>query len=188
MFDVARLVFRPPQPTVVADFSAALCGGWANSTQTSAATAYGVYPSSSCGIYYRSANANVLTGRPCYGTAKTTAIKVKLMTQQEIFNTVKKHLLSQNERSVEGTACRYRGPRGLKCAAGILIPDSEYTESMEGKGWPCGKTTTSPLRNIADKLGHNNLIRNLQIVHDSYDPTHWPAQLKNVSTNYELEY
>lgn len=112
------------------------------------------------------------------------------MGQQEIFNKVKAHLLSQNARSVKGTVCRYRGTRGLKCAAGILIPDSEYTESMEGEGWPSNQEmlACSSLRGIAEKLRHNNLIRDLQIVHDSYDPMRWPIELKAVAMRYELEY
>ena len=58
-------------------------------------------------------------------------------TLQEVFDIVSKHLLKQNERSgFSDDSCSYRGPNGLKCAAGILIPDEEYTfDSFEGKDW-----------------------------------------------------
>lgn len=30
--------------------------------------------------------------------------------------------------------CMYRGPNGLKCALGMLLPDDEYLSEMEGNG------------------------------------------------------
>lgn len=54
------------------------------------------------------------------------------MTPQEIFDTVAKHLITQGQQSQrdDGT-CLYRGPGGLKCAVGVLIPDDVYTRKME---------------------------------------------------------
>ena len=50
---------------------------------------------------------------------------------QEIFDKVAKHLLTQNERAVNASGrCKYR-INGLKCAAGILISDSDYLPEME---------------------------------------------------------
>lgn len=61
---------------------------------------------------------------------------------QEIYNTVRDHLLKQNKKSLGNyivglddnvsNGCVYRSYDGLKCAAGCLIPDSKYKRSMEG--------------------------------------------------------
>ena len=59
-------------------------------------------------------------------------------TLQEIFDIVSKHLLTQKVKSVVHipmkNICQYRTPSGLKCAAGILIPDEEYTQEMDVHG------------------------------------------------------
>ena len=55
------------------------------------------------------------------------------MNRQEIFDTVANHLLTQKEQSMdENGKCLYRGPNGLKCAIGCLIPDEDYSPTMEG--------------------------------------------------------
>ena len=54
------------------------------------------------------------------------------MTPQEAFETVAKHLLAQGRPSKnEKGMCVYRGPDGLKCAVGALIPDEAYDPRME---------------------------------------------------------
>jgi hypothetical protein len=57
------------------------------------------------------------------------------MTNQEIFTTVRSHLLAQNARSFdpERRLCVYRDWEGKKCAVGALIPDDIYALNMEGK-------------------------------------------------------
>jgi hypothetical protein len=55
------------------------------------------------------------------------------MEQQEIFETVARHLFSQGERALDPAGqCAYRGKKGMKCAVGCLISDADYSESMEG--------------------------------------------------------
>ncbi len=56
-------------------------------------------------------------------------------TQQELFDKIFTGLRSQGfERSMVGSSCKYRGEQGRKCAVGYLIPDSHYTEELEGSG------------------------------------------------------
>lgn len=59
------------------------------------------------------------------------------MNKQEMFTKVWKGLEGQNwQQSLqEGSTdrCRYRGPNGLKCAAGHLIPDEMYSPELEGE-------------------------------------------------------
>jgi hypothetical protein len=55
------------------------------------------------------------------------------MTLQETFDKVCVHLLTQLQKSVfldsnGSMACAYRGPNGLKCAVGCLIPDELYVD------------------------------------------------------------
>lgn len=56
------------------------------------------------------------------------------MEKQEIFDKVATHLATQGRQAaLNNEACVYRTSDGLKCAAGILIPDDVYQPSMEGK-------------------------------------------------------
>jgi hypothetical protein len=55
--------------------------------------------------------------------------------QQDIFDRVYLGLKGQGFRpsvTLDNPGCAYRGAEGLKCAAGHLIPDDDYRESMEG--------------------------------------------------------
>ena len=53
---------------------------------------------------------------------------------KETFEYVLRRINEQGKPSMnDEDQCMYRGPDGLKCAAGHLIPDDEYDERMEGK-------------------------------------------------------
>lgn len=90
------------------------------------------------------------------------------MTNQEAFDKVVRGLRAQGRPSLEGAhQCMYRNAEGLKCAAGMLIPDSEYKPSMENV----------PIRFLiqSDKLPSLNtlnidLIASLQTAHDNEVP------------------
>jgi hypothetical protein len=88
-------------------------------------------------------------------------------TAQEVYDQVKTHLLTQNQMSLKGDRCMYRGPNGLKCAAGILIGDDEYSDAMEGVSWP----GLIGMLHIPDT--HELLIRELQMVHDWEEVEDW---------------
>ena len=58
-------------------------------------------------------------------------------TKQDIFNTVWDAMKAQNWKRSSAYAgddyeCQYRGPNGMMCAAGCLMPDSVYRKDMEG--------------------------------------------------------
>ena len=55
------------------------------------------------------------------------------MTKQEIFDKVVRALIEQGRPSVDPITgfCLYRGPDGVKCAAGFLIPDERYQAIFE---------------------------------------------------------
>ena len=59
-------------------------------------------------------------------------------TPQEVFDQVSQHLLKQNKQSTRyeklRNFCAYRSGN-LKCAAGCLIDDDEYSPEMEALDW-----------------------------------------------------
>ena len=104
------------------------------------------------------------------------------MTEQEVFDTVKEHLLTQNQRSIDGTLCKYRGPMGLKCAAGILIDDEDYDTGMEGEMW----LNLVSIYSIPDR--HSGLIAQLQFIHDNIEIENWSSELKELASYYNINY
>lgn len=104
-------------------------------------------------------------------------------TLQEIFDKIASHLIKQNQRSYcdKMSNCVYRGPNGLKCAAGILIPDEEYKPEFEKQTW----------RNlVSDGFVQNKFtseIRQLQIIHDTKSCKDWYKELIDFATEYQLQ-
>lgn len=93
------------------------------------------------------------------------------MNKQEMFTKAWLGLQKQNwEKSQFNalSACQYRGPNGMKCAAGHLIPDEMYDEGMEGKrihavlGWYPNL--------FGEPLNQSDIdfLEALQAVHDSF--------------------
>lgn len=91
------------------------------------------------------------------------------MKNQEIFETVSRHLFTQGKRSVSGSgsSCLYRGPNGTSCAVGFLIPDDQYNPDMEFMGVDrliANFVDTTPvLKSLKRNVG---LLGHLQSAHD----------------------
>src|SRR5688500_4424543 len=112
---------------------------------------------------------------------KITLKTLPLATEQEVFDQVKAHLLTQNKQSVDHEKCLYRGPDNTKCAAGIFIDDDRYTPDFEGRSWS----------GVAEKLGvraHCELIGGLQIIHDNREPSEWKNELRLYAEKRGLVY
>jgi hypothetical protein len=89
-----------------------------------------------------------------------------LMTEQEVYNHVVRHLQVQGERAHTPMQCVYKDLNtGLKCAVGCLIPACEYdAEGMEGASleglgeylWPAmarlGVLRTETMQNLLSAL------------------------------------
>lgn len=105
---------------------------------------------------------------------------------QEVFNIMYKHLLTQNKKcfitvdNEKDIRCRYRGLDGMKCAAGCLIPDEKYSESMENVGW-IGLTNRDQV-----PREHREMIHDAQMIHDWFEPELWKSELEKLATKYEL--
>lgn len=85
-------------------------------------------------------------------------------TEQELFDFVVKALAAQEYKSADSSGCRYRtmvNGKSCKCAAGHLIPNELYKESIEGSSW------RGALRILTEiPPTHLGLISNLQHAHD----------------------
>lgn len=110
------------------------------------------------------------------------------MTDQETFNKVKEHLLTQNRKSYDTyVGCMYRNADGLKCAIGCLIPDELYHPGIE-------KEPVTHLATRNDGLGlflqqfNLPLLEELQGIHDCTPTDEWPDKLEEVAERFELEY
>lgn len=112
------------------------------------------------------------------------------MEAQEIFDTVARHLLTQNAQSIGPMGPAYRGKDGRKCAAGVLVLDSEYTSRMEGIAWreslpdrtPGASRGFKAVCAARDRIGHAHLVESLQSIHDDYEPDKWSRQLIDTAT------
>lgn len=108
------------------------------------------------------------------------------MTKQQIFNRAARHLLTQNKRCVDNEGnCQYRYS-GLKCAAGVLIPDHKYCKEMEGASWTFANAKPS-LKKIVQQVGHKRFVVELQLVHDRNTPDKWAGILVCVGEHHNLD-
>lgn len=114
------------------------------------------------------------------------------MTRQEIFNKVARHLLTQGRAAmVDSVACRYRMELEdgcvLKCAVGCLIPDEDYSESMEGRTlWG-----NNPVRTILRRIGVQDpdihMLCDLQACHDNYGASTWRDRMRDIAIRHCLD-
>jgi hypothetical protein len=104
------------------------------------------------------------------------------MTEQEVFDKVAEHLLTQNRQSLINGNCVYRGGNGLMCAAGCLIPDNKYYPIMNRKPWNALVTSNMISAHCFD------LIASLQRVHDCWPVAKWKLRLKELALIYKLEF
>lgn len=112
-----------------------------------------------------------------------TLATISTATEQEIFDQAKNHLLTQKEKAqlTPSSTCRYRllnaNGKMLKCAAGCLISDDEYSEDMEYHSW-------NALQGIPKE--HSKLITELQQVHDINNVDDWKSELRHIARVHKL--
>jgi hypothetical protein len=109
------------------------------------------------------------------------------VNNQEVFDTVARHLLTQQVRSVgeDRDGCRYRGHNGRKCAIGALIPDELYLPEMEGK---YAHQLTDHYQPLAELLAgvDTELLGMLQSIHDVTPVDQWSRELIRTATKFHL--
>jgi hypothetical protein len=83
---------------------------------------------------------------------------------QELYDYIVEAIVKQGRPSVgDNDRCLYRGPDGLKCAAGHVIPDSMYSEDMENRALFQLKDQKKIPKSL---IRHAGLMSLLQDVHD----------------------
>ena len=107
------------------------------------------------------------------------------LTNQKVFNAVATHLLKQNKRSGFGLKCLYRGPNGLKCAVGVLIPDSIYEKDMESKNAGYLLDNYPAVKKLLAGVS-SGLLEKLQSIHDTVPMSQWKADLSYLAENFGL--
>ncbi len=107
-------------------------------------------------------------------------MKVKMLSEQQIFDRVGIHLLKQKQKSMDGEQCVYRAPDGLRCAVGVLIADKHYDPAFEGEGVQAISMGDlgEALQKSGIATGHFPLLVELQEVHDAHPPSRWRKLLK----------
>lgn len=102
-------------------------------------------------------------------------------TEQQVFNQVVNHLLTQNQQSLSaGGDCLYRA-EGLKCAAGCFIGDDEYKATMEDMIW-----SSLVIEGVVPQA-HKVLITAFQRIHDGSLPEFWPDKFRQLAEDNGLE-
>ena len=125
------------------------------------------------------------------------------MNDQEIFDIVKSHLLTQKKAAQipGGNRCQYRLGE-LKCAVGVLIPDTEYVPEMEFASMSSltdidfpGRTEETKkavklLTKVFDKINISpksyRLLKALQDIHDYSSPHYWENELIYLAKKFDL--
>ena len=118
------------------------------------------------------------------------------MDCQEIFDKVNEHFFQQEVPATDelGT-CSYRTAEGNKCAVGVLIPDNEYTPSMERETVAGIVTLVPSLQSVASDSKELLLLRRLQRIHDltamrreKLNGTQTQSEMRLAAQEFNLEY
>lgn len=102
-------------------------------------------------------------------------------TSQAVFNQVVEHASQQRVKCIRAN-CLYRNGEGLKCFAGCLMSDEEYTPKMEPISW------TGLIEDDMVPASHASLIIELQKIHDSFLPCHWGREFRRLAVGNRLEF
>lgn len=105
-------------------------------------------------------------------------------TAQQVFEQIASHLLTQKMQSKEEKTgnCVYLNEQKLKCAAGCLIGEEEYSPQFEKNTW---------LKLVSKELvpnNHRNIISCTQSMHDTLDPSEWKNHLIVTAKQFKLGY
>jgi hypothetical protein len=110
---------------------------------------------------------------------KITLSNLSEATEQQIFDQVKNHMLTQMKKSMlksNRDICAYRGFDGLQCAAGCLMSDKEAFKIPEQKSW-----YELSIKELVPK-DHFGLINELQDIHDVENPDEWAESLEYLAS------
>jgi hypothetical protein len=114
------------------------------------------------------------------------------MNRREIFDKVKSHLLKQGKRSLANgiQGCVYKGPDGLMCALGPLLPDDVKDYWYNGRGIKAVLDTREDIRISLEIESEEDItfLQNLQTIHDSIDPSDWEYALNQFERTHFVSF
>jgi hypothetical protein len=110
------------------------------------------------------------------------------MKAQTVFNKAVIGLLKQGCKSLDSYGdgdCLYRGHNKARCGVGMLISNTNYKPIMEGNG-----VRTLVLSGLFPPhlVPHEELLGDIQGVHDSLDVCDWPKAFLAIAENYSLKF
>lgn len=109
--------------------------------------------------------------------------------RQAIFDKVVSFARKQNKKSVDPTTrdCLYRGPKGIKCFIGCLIPNSRYSKDLEGSSIQQIEVQKAAF-GVSLSSKDVRFMFSLQRIHDDHDPSDWNIEFEKFAKNYGLNY
>jgi hypothetical protein len=116
------------------------------------------------------------------------------MTQQEIFDTVAKHLFTQGRQGKNNFAasCSYRAQDGSTCAVGCLIPDNLYSPAIESASYSYfGDSLEQARRDVFEYLGgkeNEDFLYALQRLHDNNYNWETENKLKHALRGFAIDH
>lgn len=120
------------------------------------------------------------------------------LNNQTAFNKAAIHLLRQGKPSIRDDnpdVCMYRGPNGLMCGVGALIPDEKYKPKMEGVAIHAfmvdvGSAYDAHLADFFSDVSVS-LLGAIQSLHDCWMPTStlqdWVNGFKKIARDFSLD-
>lgn len=112
-----------------------------------------------------------------------TLATLKDATAQQVFDQIVDHLRKQGRKSRNESSgsCLYRYG-DLKCAAGCLISDDEYSTELEFTTW-------TDLCEEGKAPGyHRTLIKRMQEIHDQSSEELWEDRFEGLASYFKLKY
>lgn len=134
---------------------------------------------------------------------------MRRLSLREVFQISRDHLLRQGMRAMsyngpgaqQPPRCVFHGLGGLKCAVGVLIPESHYYPGLEHEPLEEVGLVKSRLRDALDAGGVNvlepgmqTLLKRLQLIHDLEllagvtaldEDNGWSGQLRRLAVELE---
>lgn len=93
-------------------------------------------------------------------------------------------VVQKKPQSRWSNTCMYRGPKGTMCAVGLLIPDSEYLDSLEGNTSAEARRACPSLRQYPEEF-----LCELQAAHDNlvFGPEKMASTLTKIAKEFALQ-
>lgn len=105
------------------------------------------------------------------------------MTNQEAFDAMVRHLRKQGRKSQKpgSYSCLYYGADGLMCAVGCLIPEDQYSRTLEYHSAVKIQDKVPAITNLSP-----DLLDAMQMLHDNCPIENWEAEFLLVAYRFCL--